>query len=256
MEHAQAMEEITGLIEQLGTDLTQIRNVAKDISDIASQTNLLALNATIEAARAGDAGRGFAVVAGEVKSLSGNTRDATEQIDNVVNAVAARIDTLSQAVDSLQSIDASVPFEAQPAVLPEVNPLQVQLVQESFAKVEVISEQAAAIFYDRLFEMDPSLRTLFSDDMAEQGRKLMATLKVAVAGLDDPARLLPVVQDLGRRHLGYGVRADHYDTVGAALLYTLEQGLGAAFDAETQVAWSAVYNLLATVMLDAADEIA
>ncbi len=253
-----AIEEISTLIEQLGTDLKEIRDVAKDISEIASQTNLLALNATIEAARAGEAGRGFAVVAGEVKSLSGSTREATEQIDNVVKMVSSRIDTLTNSVNGLSAVEAPVPLPQatppQTTPLPEVSPNDIRLVQSSFAKVVPVAEQAAEIFYNRLFEIDPSVRSMFKGDIAEQGQKLMATLKVAVNGLSKPDTIIPVIEELGRRHVGYGVRDDHYDTVGAALLFTLEKGLGDDFDIDTQNAWASAYNLLATVMINAASE--
>ena len=117
---------------------------------------------------------------------------------------------------------------------------QVRLVQESFAKVEPIAEAAAELFYDKLFELDPGLKALFKTDMKMQGRKLMAMLKLAVKGLDDLEKLVPVVQDLGRRHVAYGVQRAHYATVGSALLWTLEQGLKDDFTPEVKAAWSAV----------------
>ena len=129
---------------------------------------------------------------------------------------------------------------------------QKQLVQMSFAKVEPIAEAAAELFYNKLFELDPGLKALFKTDMKEQGRKLMATLKLAVKGLDDLERLVPVVQDLGRRHAGYGVQPGHYDTVAEALLWTLGQGLKDDFTPEVRAAWTAVYALLADTMAEAA----
>ena len=133
-----------------------------------------------------------------------------------------------------------------------ITPKQKQLVQTSFAKVVPISETAANLFYARLFALDLTLKPLFKGDMKEQGRKLMRTLAVAVSGLDNLEQIVPTVQDLGRKHVGYGVEPKHYDTVGAALLWTLEQGLGAAFTKETAEAWGAVYTLLATTMKEAA----
>ncbi len=133
-----------------------------------------------------------------------------------------------------------------------VTPKQKQLVQTSFAKVVPIAETAADLFYARLFALDPTLKPLFKGDMKEQGKKLMRTLGVAVNGLDNLEQIVPTVQDLGRKHVGYGVQSQHYDTVGAALLWTLEQGLGAAFTKETGEAWGAVYTLLANTMKDAA----
>ena len=129
---------------------------------------------------------------------------------------------------------------------------QKQLVQMSFAKVEPIAEAAAEVFYNKLFELDPGLKALFKIDMKEQGRKLMATLKPAVKGLDDLEKLVPAVRDLGRRHAGYGVRRAHYDTVGQALLRTLEKGLKDDFTPEVRAAWTAVYALRADTMVEAA----
>ncbi len=135
-----------------------------------------------------------------------------------------------------------------------MNNEQVKLVQESFAKVLPIADVAADLFYTRLFELDPSLRRLFPTDMAEQKHKLMLTLKFAVNSLSRLGDLVPVVQALGQRHAGYGVKNEHYNTVGAALIWTLEQGLGAAFTPEVKAAWIAVYTLLANTMQEAAAE--
>lgn len=136
-----------------------------------------------------------------------------------------------------------------------MTPQQKTLVQESFAQVAPISDQAAALFYKRLFELDPSLRPMFTSDLDEQGKKLMQMLAAAVNGLDDLDSLVPVVQDLGRRHVAYGVKDEHYDTVAAALIWTLEQGLGDDFTAETSEAWVTVYGILAGTMKDAAAEV-
>ena len=131
---------------------------------------------------------------------------------------------------------------------------QKVLVQESFAAVLPIADDAAVLFYRRLFELDPSLERMFRGDMTEQRRKLMQMLTAAVKGLDRLDKLVPVVEDLGRRHAGYGVADAHYDTVGAALLWTLEKGLGNAFTAEVKDAWVTVYGLLAGTMKNAAKE--
>ncbi len=131
---------------------------------------------------------------------------------------------------------------------------QKVLVQESFAAVMPIADDAAALFYRRLFELDPSLQRMFKGDMTEQRRKLMQMLTAAVKGLDRLDQLVPVVEELGRRHVGYGVADAHYDTVGAALLWTLEKGLGNAFTPEVKDAWIAVYGLLAGTMKNAAKE--
>jgi hemoglobin-like flavoprotein len=133
---------------------------------------------------------------------------------------------------------------------------QKTLVQNSFANIATIADDAASLFYVKLFELDPSLRPMFRGDMAEQRKKLMQMITAAVKGLDRLEQLVPVVQDLGRRHARYGVAEAHYDTVGAALLWTLEMGLGNTFTSEMKEAWTAVYTLLATTMKDAAREAA
>ena len=125
---------------------------------------------------------------------------------------------------------------------------QKLIVQQSFAKVEPIADQAAKIFYDKLFEYDPSLKALFNKSMTEQGRMLMATLKVAVKSLDDIDGLVGVLQKLADRHLQYGVKIEDYTPVGNALLYTLKTGLGPDFSLELRKAWIAVYNTVAQVM--------
>jgi hemoglobin-like flavoprotein len=133
-----------------------------------------------------------------------------------------------------------------------MTPEDKKLVQASFAKVVPIADQAAALFYQNLFSMDPSLKPLFKGDMAEQGKKLMTMIATAVNGLDHLDTIVPAVQDLGRRHVDYGVTPGHYDTVGAALIQTLAQGLGPAFTPEVKNAWIAVYGVLATTMKTAA----
>ena len=129
-----------------------------------------------------------------------------------------------------------------------MNSHEIALVKTSFQKVAPISDQAAALFYARLFELDPSLRELFHGDMGAQGRKLMQMLALAVNGLDRLETLAPAVRSLGMRHAAYHVRDEHYDTVGEALLWTLGKGLGAEFTAEMQAAWARVYWLLAETM--------
>ena len=133
-----------------------------------------------------------------------------------------------------------------------MTPESKQLVKESWEKVAPISEVAAALFYGRLFELDPTLRHLFRGDMAEQGRKLMQTLSIVARGLDRLDELIPAMEALGRRHGAYGVRDEHYATVQAALLWTLERGLGAAFTPAVREAWTEAYTLLEMVMKRAA----
>lgn len=126
------------------------------------------------------------------------------------------------------------------------------LVQTSWQKVAAIAPQAAELFYANLFAADQSLRSLFTADMQIQGNKLMQTIGFAVNKLDDLPTLAPVLQDLGHRHAGYGVHEAHYKTVGAVLLDTLEQGLGADFTPSVRDAWASVYNTMASVMIEAA----
>ncbi|WP_299375232.1 globin family protein [uncultured Kiloniella sp.] len=132
-----------------------------------------------------------------------------------------------------------------------MTPKQVALVQKTFKSVAAISEQAAELFYGRLFELDPSLKRLFKGDMKEQGRKLMAVIGVAVASLNNLEKIIPTVQKLGAKHAGYGVKEADYATVANALLWTLEKGLGPDFTAEVKVAWTETYQTLASVMIEA-----
>lgn len=131
-------------------------------------------------------------------------------------------------------------------------PKQKKLIQDTWAQVVPIADQAAAIFYQRLFEIDPSARPLFrTTDMAQQRKKLLQILGVAVSSLDNLGALSKTVEDLGRRHAGYGVKDGHYDSVGVALLWTLEQGLGKAWTPEAAAAWKEVYGLLSSIMRNA-----
>lgn len=135
-----------------------------------------------------------------------------------------------------------------------MTPEDIKRVQQTWAKVLPIRETAAELFYKKLFELDPSLQALFPKDLADQKRKLMMMLNTAVSGLSDLEALVPAVQDLGRRHVGYGVKDEHYPTVGAALLWTLEQGLGDAFTDEVRASWTKVYGVLSSTMMAAAAE--
>jgi hemoglobin-like flavoprotein len=321
-----AVAENKTQLESLNEALAQVADVAQEIERIAKQTNLLALNATIEAARAGEAGKGFAVVAGEVKALSGQTSNSTEQIAAIVKDLTERLAALRQSADGIEgfserarrnanaaaetlnriaeqgglaaAVPEPMPEPVEPraeitaaaerheaAPLPEAvtiepapmdgpelgmvdepapaaepasddgpTPEQVALVQQSFELVAPIAETAAELFYNRLFEIDPSVKALFKGDMTEQGKKLMSMISAAVKGLKHPEKLIPAVEQLGRNHVGYGVTNEHYATVAEALLWTLQQGLGEAFTPEVESAWVAVYMLLAKVMMTAAAE--
>jgi hemoglobin-like flavoprotein len=133
-----------------------------------------------------------------------------------------------------------------------MTPEQIRLVQESFRLVVPIGEQAAVLFYSRLFQIDPGTEALFAGaDMKAQGRKLMAAIAFVVHALDRSQTMIEQVRALGRRHVGYGVEERHYETVGAALLWALAAGLGDAFTPAMRDAWAAAYKLLSTTMIEA-----
>ena len=127
-------------------------------------------------------------------------------------------------------------------------PETIILVQNSFRKGATIADKLSDIFYARLFEIGPELRNMFPDDMSGQKRKLMSTLAFAVNSLRDPDALMPALKALGARHIDYKVKDAQYDIVGAALLYTLEKGLGDAWSPELHDAWAEVYDTMASVM--------
>jgi hemoglobin-like flavoprotein len=129
---------------------------------------------------------------------------------------------------------------------------QKQRVRSTFAKAERIPEILGLVFYRRLFELDPGLRPLFRHDIREQSKKLMATLKMAVDSMEQPKEILSAIQALGRRHIQYGVKEHHYETVGKALMRALEETLGPDFDAMARAAWLELYHWLAGVMKEAA----
>jgi hemoglobin-like flavoprotein len=131
----------------------------------------------------------------------------------------------------------------------QMTPAQIELIQQSFARLAPISDKAAALFYDRLFETAPEVKPLFRGDMTKQGRKLMATLALVVNGLNKLDAILPAASALAKRHVGYGVKAVHYATVGAALLWTLEKGLGPLWTPELGAAWTLAYTTLSGFMI-------
>jgi len=133
-----------------------------------------------------------------------------------------------------------------------MTPEKIALVRSSWQQVLPIKDTAAQLFYGQLFELDPSLRSLFKGDMIEQGRKLMAMINTVVISLDQLGPILGAVEDLGRRHVAYGVTEAHYDTVGSALIWTLGKGLGEQFTSAVQAAWAEAYTPLASAMKQAA----
>jgi hemoglobin-like flavoprotein len=165
-------------------------------------------------------------------------------------------DEVKEAWTTVYGTVASVMKEAQATVdiSGPVTPREKRLVQGSWKAVVPISDQAAEIFYAKLFELDATLKPLFKGDMTAQGKKLMQMLTTAVSGLDNLGGIVPAVQALGARHVDYGVKDEDYDTVGTAFIYTLEQGLGDAFTDEVKDAWLKVYTVLATTMKAAAAE--
>jgi len=130
-----------------------------------------------------------------------------------------------------------------------MTPSQIDLVQSSFARVSPIADTVASLFYARLFDIAPEVRSLFKRDMKEQGRKLTTALGLVVKGLKNLDAILPAVRSLAVKHVGYGVRAEHYPPVGEALLWTLEQGLGPDFTPEVRDAWLEAYAILSGAMI-------
>ncbi|MEQ9606336.1 MAG: globin family protein [Kiloniellaceae bacterium] len=168
------------------------------------------------------------------------------------------------AITATASISASAPGTKtagalnSPALTAALTAKEIALVQESFALVDPIADDAAGLFYSRLFEIDPSTRKLFKGDPteqgADQGKKLMSVLKTAVAGLDRFEKLVPALKIMGQRHNDYGVSFGHYESVAKALLWTLKEGLHAAFTPEMEQAWAKTYAALAEAMMRGAQE--
>lgn len=131
---------------------------------------------------------------------------------------------------------------------------EVELVQKSWRSVQLVGDTAAEMFYGRLFSIEPDVRALFKGDLRDQGRNLTAMISVAVHKLASPEKIVVAVRQLGSRHAAYGVRVRHYESVGLALLWMLEQVLGEAFTPEVESAWKAAYGLLAGEMKEGACE--
>jgi len=142
------------------------------------------------------------------------------------------------------------------AIVDAMTPREIELVQDGWRKVLPVASIAAALFYGKLFSLDPALQPLFKGDMREQGRNLTAMISIAVRALSRPDTIGRAVHDLGRRHVSYGAKPHHYDTFAVALLWALEQVLGEAFTAEAKEAWAAAYDVLAKTMKDAAGTVA
>ncbi|MCX7096379.1 MAG: globin family protein [Methylococcales bacterium] len=140
----------------------------------------------------------------------------------------------------------------QPVEMP-LSAAQIGLLRDSWAKVLPIKEQASQLFYDKLFGLDPNVRPLFKTDIKQQGDKLIASLNRVVNAIDKMEQVTPILQDMGVRHLNYGVVSEHYNTVATALLWTLEQGLGDGFTDEVKEAWTVTYTSVTNIMIGAAD---
>ena len=136
-----------------------------------------------------------------------------------------------------------------------MTPKHIEQISQTWRSVATLGDAAAELFYQRLFEIDPSTKPLFANtDMSAQSQKLLDALGFVVESAEHPEKLVPLLQELGRRHVGYGVEDRQYQSVGAALLWTLEQGLGAAFTDEVRGAWTAAYSLVADTMVQAAQD--
>ena len=180
------------------------------------------------------------------------TETYTVLAETMKAAAAAVAEEISTGMDA----EAATPASTEPNGAATITAEQIALVQETFKAVLPIKDQAADLFYGRLFQDDPSLEALFPADLTEQKQKLMSTIATAVGSLNKLGDIEPVVQELGIRHSTYGIKPEHYDTVGGALLWTLEQGLGEAFTPEVKAAWTEVYMLLAETMKEAAAAVA
>ena len=137
-----------------------------------------------------------------------------------------------------------------------MTPQQIALVQNTFDKIIPISTEVAKLFYQRLFELDPKLKSLFKGDIDAQGKKLMEALGNAICGLNNIDKVVVILEELGARHVTYGVKAEHYDTAGKALIWTLKQGLDNLFTKDVEIAWLEAYRLLSSVMKSAASKAA
>jgi hemoglobin-like flavoprotein len=180
--------------------------------------------------------------------------DPTTDTTTTTDAIKSRDDNTDAAPDSTPKENHKREKENNVVALP--TPEQLKLVQTSWAKVVPIADVAADLFYNKLFELDPALRPLFPDKMVYQKSKLMKMLDLAVDGLTNLEELVPKVQNLGRRHAHYfDATPPMYATVGAALLDTLKKGLGDSWDEAHEEAWTVVYGVLSSTMIDAGERL-
>jgi methyl-accepting chemotaxis protein len=247
---AKATDEISeqiGSIQSATSDSVKaIQGITKTINEI-SEINLTISSAVEEQSSATQEVTnnitGVTTASAETGEAATHVLEAARELSKQAEHLGVQVDDFlveirNEGDDSKKNKITAEPFTKA----------QIAIVRSTFATVEGISEQAADLFYNRLFELDPSVRKLFKGDMVEQGRMLMNMIKTAVNSLDKLEAIIPAVEGLGQRHKGYGVIDAHYETVGSALLWTLEQGLGDAFTAEAKEAWTTVYTTLAATM--------
>ena len=254
-ETATATKDITAQVEAIQQASA---NSVKAIGDIADGIKTVDEIAATIAAAVEEQSTATSEISGNVQQAAAGTQDVSANITLISESsektgagAADMLDAASRLGDHARQLREAVDGFLDSVRGEGLSARQIELVQSSFAMVVPIAEDAAELFYNRLFEIAPEVRPLFKGDMKEQGAKLMAILARAVSALDKLDDLVPVVQELGRRHHGYGVTAEHYGPVGEALLWTLEQGLGDAFTPAVKAAWTKVYGVLAEVMRNA-----
>jgi len=248
-----ATQNTVGAIEGIGSTIREISEISTTISSAVEEQNASTQEVARNIQGVTTASNEAGSAAAQVLDAAGELSQQSEMLGTEVQSfmVDIRSGDSKKKVDNAPKTPTRQPKPAATSSGP-FSTRQIQVVRDTFTMVEPIAEQAAELFYNRLFELDPGVRRLFKGDMKDQGRKLMKTLKVAVSTLDNIEQLVPVVEKLGRNHVKYGVQAGHYDTVGEALLWTLSQGLGDAYTSEAEDAWTAVYTTLAATMKHAA----
>ena len=254
-ETATATKDITAQVAAIqhasADSVKAIGDIAGGIKTVDEIAASIAAAVEEQSAATSDISDNVQQAAASTQDVSANLSLISESSEKTGVGAADMLDAAGRLGDHARQLRETVDAFLDSVRGEGLSPRQIELVQSSFAKVAPIAEDAAKLFYDRLFEIAPEVRPLFKGDMKEQGAKLMAMLARAVSALDKLDDLVPVVQELGRRHHGYGVTAEHYGPVGEALLWTLEQGLGDAFTPAVKAAWTKVYGLLAEVMQNA-----
>lgn len=251
---ANPTENDTDTVESLKRRIEQVAAVAGQIDSLARKANLLALNSTIEMARSGGVNKDTGSTLADIKALAARTGEVSDEITRVTTDLINDFERLEAERDALAAT-APPPKnpapvlsivrtpdpepEPEPDAAPLVSEAQKALVQETFARLKPAAEQAAHLFYARLFQIAPQVRDTFPEDMTAQRRQLLATLEGAVASLDHLEKLATDDED---------TEGPHDAAVGAALLWTLDKALGDEFTSEVEDAWIAVYGVLSKVM--------